>query len=72
MKISWKDKITNEEVLRRVEERRSLKDTVIRRKKTRLGHTLRGNEYLTNVMEGAVEGRRARGRQRIGMSELTK
>ena len=30
-----------------------------------------GNEYLTNVMEGAIEERRTRGRPRIGMmSEL--
>ena len=34
MKITWKDKVKNEEVLRGVGERRILKDTVIRRKET--------------------------------------
>ena len=73
LKISWKDKVTNEEVLQRVGERRTLKDTIIRRKKTWLGHIIRGNEYLTNVIEGVIEGRRARGRPRVGMlSELKK
>ena len=44
----------------------------IRRKKTWLGHTLRGR-VSDNVTERAVEGRRARGRPRIGMlSDLTK
>ena len=67
LKISWRDKITNEEVLRRTGEGRNLKDNLIRRKKTWIGHVIRGNDYLTNVIEGAMEGRRARGRPRKRM-----
>src|SRR5215470_10269700 len=40
-KISWAEKITNMEVLRRVGEKRSLIDTVVNRKKNWIGHVLR-------------------------------
>ena len=33
-KISWTEKISNEDVLRRVGETRSMIDTIVRRKKT--------------------------------------
>lgn len=67
LKISWKDQITNEEVLQRVGEQRMLIKTITRRKKNWLGHIIRGNEHLVNIIEGQMEGENARGRPRITM-----
>ena len=66
LKISWRDHKTNEEVLRMVEEERTL-ITTIRRQKTWIGHILRGNGLLKDIMEGKFEGRRPRGRKRKSM-----
>ena len=69
--ISWKDRVTNDEVLNRVNEVRILRETIRRRKKNWLGHILRGNNMLRDVLEGKMKGKRGRGRPRIGMvSEL--
>ena len=64
LKISWRDHKTNEEVLRMVEEERTLITTIRRRQKTWIGHILRGNGLLKDIMEGKFEGRRPRGRKR--------
>lgn len=66
-KIKWTDKITNEAVLSRVEEERSFVNTVIKRKKAWIGHALRHDSLLMTVLEGRMEGKRCRGRRRIGM-----
>ena len=39
-KISWRDKITNEDVPKRVDEERSLLDKIWQRKHRRIGHVL--------------------------------
>jgi len=67
LKISWRDHKTNEEVLRMVEEERTLITTIRRRQKTWIGHILRGNGLLKDIMEGKFEGRRPRGRKRKSM-----
>ena len=66
-RISWTEKITNEEVLRRVGEKRSMVETIVRRKKNWIGHIMRGDALMKEVMEGKMEGKRGRGRKRIGM-----
>ena len=66
-RISWTEKITNEEVLRRVEEKRSMVETIIRRKKNWMGHIMRGDGLMKEVMEGKMEGKKGPGRKRIGM-----
>ena len=66
-RISWTDKITNEEVLRRVGEKRSMAETIVRRKKNWIGHIMRGDRLMKEVMEGKMEGKRGRGRKRIGV-----
>ena len=45
-KISWRDMKTNEEVLQMVQEERGLMDVIWRRKKTWIGHTLRGESLM--------------------------
>jgi len=71
-RISWMEKRTDEEVLNVVAEKRKLVDTVVRRKKNWIGHILRGDGLLRDVIEGRIEGKRPRARPRIGMSEELK
>ena len=67
-RVSWKDKKTNEEVLQMVNER-SLLQTILERKKNWIGHVLRGEGLMMEVIEGRMEGKRGKGRKRIGMLE---
>jgi hypothetical protein len=66
-KVSWKDHITNEAVLKAVGEKRCLVENILRRKKGWMGHVLRGGGLLRDVIEGRMEGKRPRGRPRMGM-----
>jgi hypothetical protein len=67
-KISWTDRVRNEEVLHRVKEERNIIHTVKRRKSNWIGHILRTNCLLKHIVEGKIEGRievtRRRGRRR--------
>jgi hypothetical protein len=56
-KISWTDRVRNEEVLHRVKEERNILHTIKRRKAKRIGHILRRNCLLKHVIEGKLEGR---------------
>ena len=66
-KISWKDRISNEVVLRRVGVERELITMLRSRKKSWIGHVLRGDGLLKEVIEGRMEGSKPRGRPRLGM-----
>jgi hypothetical protein len=69
-KISWTDRVRNEEVLFRVNEQRttSILHEIRKRKANWIGHILRRNCLLQRVIEGKVEGEmevtRRRGRRR--------
>ena len=63
-RISWMEHITNEEVLRRVGEKRSLIRTIRERQRRWIGHMLRGDSILRRILEGKMEGKRTRGRPR--------
>ena len=54
-------------MLKRVDENRCLMKTVYKRKKNWIGHVLRGDGLLRDVLEGRMMGKRVRGRPRIGM-----
>ena len=56
-KVSWKEKLSNEEVLVRIGEKRKLINTITERKKRWIGHVLRGEGLLNEVIEGKMEGR---------------
>jgi hypothetical protein len=56
-KISWTDRVRNEEVLLRVKEERNILHTVKRRKADWIGHILRRDCFLKHVIEGKREGR---------------
>jgi hypothetical protein len=70
-KISYIDKITNEDVLRRVGEVRQLGSFIRSRKRNWIGHVLRGDGMLKDVIEGRMDGKKGRGAPRREMlSEL--
>jgi hypothetical protein len=71
-KISWTERRTDEEVLRTVGVKREMVNVIIMRKKNWIGHILRHDGLFRDVMEGKMEGKRPRGRPRIGMLEELK
>ena len=63
--ISWKDKVTNENVLTKLNTERTLLKSIQERKLRYYGHIKRKNDILTMAMEGKICGKRPRGRPRI-------
>ena len=62
-KINWRDKITNEQVLEIVKEKRTLIDVIRSRKKKWIGQELRGNGLLKEIIKRRIVGKRPRGRK---------
>jgi hypothetical protein len=56
-KVSWSDRVRNEEVLRTVKEEWNIVHIIKRRKANWIGHILRRNCLLKHVIEGKLEGR---------------
>ena len=64
--------ITNEEVLTRVGEPRTILETIMARKKKWIRHNVRTERLMKDVIEGRMFGKRPRGRPRIGMLQELK
>jgi hypothetical protein len=56
-KISWTDRVRNDEVLHTVIEEWNILHTIKSRRATWIGHILRRNCLLKHVIEGTIEGR---------------
>ena len=56
-KISWTDRVENEEILQRVEKERNILHIIERRKANWIGHILRKNCLLKRVIEENIEGK---------------
>ena len=67
-KISWTDHVRNEEVLLRVNQQRNILHEIRKRMANWIGHVLRRNCLLKQVIEGKIKGEmeltRRRGRRR--------
>jgi len=67
-KISWTDRVRNEEVLLRVNEQRNILHEIIKRKANWISHILRRNWLLKQVIQGKIKGQievtRRQGRRR--------
>ena len=67
-KISWADHVRNEDVLLRVNEQRNILNEIRKRKANWIGHILRRNCLLKQVIEGKIKGEmevaRRRGKRR--------
>jgi hypothetical protein len=57
LKIKWIDKIRNEEVYRRIDEERTLWNNIEKRRTRWIGHTLRHNGFMKNIIGGKIEGK---------------
>ena len=55
-KISWTNHVRNEEVLLRVNEQRNILHEIGKRKANWIGHMLRRNCLLQQVIEGKIKG----------------
>ena len=64
-KIKWTDRITNDEVFRRAKEEGLLLKILKNRRHSWIGHTIRHNEFVVNILEGAISGKKAVGRPRL-------
>ena len=64
LKISWMEKITNEEVLRRMGTDRDILRQFKMRKLQYLGHLIRHNASQLQLIEGKIKGRLSRDRPR--------
>src|SRR6218665_330479 len=62
-KISWTEHISNE-VLKLVEEERSLLTIIRTRQRNWMRHIMRGGSLQREIIKGRMEGKRGRGRQR--------
>ena len=71
-KISWRDKIRNEEVFARLMEERYLIRTIRQRQKNWIGHVLRGDGLWRDVMKGRVKGKKRSGKPGKGLISVLK
>ena len=67
LKISWKDKVKNDEVLDRIQTRMHFKKDMKKRKLEYAGHVLRGSSGRTHLvlLEDKVCGKKSRGKPRL-------
>ena len=73
LKISWKDRVRNVEILRRLQTRYHFVEDMMKRKMRYAGHVLRGSSGLTHlqILEGYVEGKRKVGApRRVWMKDI--
>jgi hypothetical protein len=56
VKITWTEHVNNEEVLLRVKEQRNILHEISKRKANWIGHTLRRNCLLGQVIGGKIKG----------------
>ena len=64
LKVSWVEKVSNAEVLRRAWVQQHLVLKIIHRQISFMGHVLRKGQLEEAAVTGRIEGKRARGRQR--------
>ena len=65
LKIKRTDRITKEEVFQRAKEERLLLKILNNRRHSWTGHIIRHNEFVVNILEGAISGKKAMGRPRL-------
>ena len=65
IKIKWTDRLTNDEVFQRTKEERLLFEILKNRRHSRIGRIIRHNEFVVNILGGAISGKKALGRPRL-------
>jgi hypothetical protein len=62
LKIKWTNRIMNGEVFQRAKEVRLFLKFFKNRRHSWIGHTVRGKEFVVNILEGAISGKGAVGK----------
>lgn len=67
LKVPWTERVSNNDILRRMGKDREMLLTIKRRKTAYLGHLIRNPKYqlLQLVVEGKIEGKRGVGRKQM-------
>jgi hypothetical protein len=65
LNIKWTDRITNDEVFQRAKEESLLLRILNNRLHLWIGHIIRCNEFVVNILEGAIPGKKTVGRPRL-------
>ena len=65
LKTKWTDRITNDEVFQRAKEERLFLKILQNIRHSWTGHTIRHKEFVVNILEGAISGKKAVGRPRL-------
>jgi len=62
LKVKLTHRITNNEVFQRAEEERLLLKILKIRSHSWIGHTIKHNEFVVNILEGAISGKKGCGK----------
>ena len=65
LKIKWTDRITKDEVSQMAKEERLFLKILKFRSHAWRGHTFKHNEFVVNIFDGAISGKKAVGRPRL-------
>jgi len=65
LKIKWTDRIKNNEVFQRMKDERLIFKILKNGRLSGVGHTIRHNEFVVKILEGAISGKKAVGRPRL-------
>ena len=57
LEIKWTARITNDEVFQRAKEERLFLKILKNRRHSSRGHKIRHNEFVVNILEGAIPGK---------------
>jgi hypothetical protein len=59
LKIKWTDRIINDEVFQRAKEDRLLLKILKNRRHSWIGHIIRHNKFVVNILEAAISRKKA-------------
>ena len=62
VKVKWTDRISNDEVFQTAKEERRLLRVLKNRRHSWIGHAIRHNEFVVNILEGAISGKKGCGK----------
>ena len=65
LKIKWTERITNDEVFQRAKDERLLLKMLQNRCHPWIGHIIRHDEFVVNILEGTISGKKAVGTPRL-------
>jgi hypothetical protein len=70
LKIKWTDRIKNDEIFQTAKKERLLLKILKNVHQSWIGHKIRHNEFVVNILEGAISGKKAVGRPRLQYLKL--